>query len=261
MPELPEVEVFRRLAERGALKRPVVAVRATAATRILDEMSLKSLRGALIGKAFTGTDRHGKHLLLRIARDGVLGMHFGLTGELVAGAGEPPAKARLSVLLTGDHHLAVIDPRQFGRVSLAQDAQAYRAAHALGPDALAVERGEFTTALGRRRGALKAALMDQSLIAGVGNVYADEILFQSGLHPQRSVASLDERERIVLHRNLHTVLARAIEHDADPAALPQGWLLPARKAGGDCPRCATRLASGSVGGRTTYWCPGCQASR
>lgn len=261
MPELPEVEVFRRLAERGALRRKILEVRAQARTRIVADVTLKKLRAALVGHAFTATDRHGKHLLLEIARDGVLGMHFGLTGELVVGAGDPPAKARLALIFAGGSHLAVIDPRQFSRLSLARDAQAYIAAHGLGPDALALERGTFTAALNGRRGALKAALMDQALMAGVGNVYADEILFRSRLHPQRTVDSLDERDRITLHRSLHTVLAQAIEHDAEPESMPTSWLLPVRASGAACPRCGTTLARGTVGGRTTYWCPGCQSSR
>ena len=139
----------------------------------------------------------------------------------------------------------------------ASDEQAAAVMGRQGPDALSVERRTFIDVLRGRRGGLKASLMDQSVIAGLGNLLTDEILWQARLHPSRPVARLDEDELRRLHTTMKRVLRTAVRHGRVPGL--RRWLTGARD-GPDpsCPRCGTRLARGRFGGRTTLWCPRCQ---
>jgi formamidopyrimidine-DNA glycosylase len=102
--------------------------------------------------------------------------------------------------------------------------------------------------------------MDQHSIAGIGNVYADEILFHARLRPQRDIPALGPRELKRLFQSLRKVLKKAIEARADPARMPRSFLLPRRQRGGRCPRCKARISTIAVGGRTAYYCPKCQRS-
>ena len=193
-------------------------------------------------------------------------MHFGMTGTLAwfeHEADDPPYD-RVRFDFAGGGHLAYVNRRMLGRIGLADDADAFIRAEGLGPDALdpAVDLEAFTRAtLGRRRD-VKSVLMDQTLIAGIGNIYADEILFQARLHPKTPVTSLDERQRAELFRQIKQVLKTAIECGAGAEQflerLPDHFLLPRREKGGKCPRCGSPIATLKVAGRTSYYCPRCQ---
>jgi formamidopyrimidine-DNA glycosylase len=124
-----------------------------------------------------------------------------------------------------------------------------------------MDRRGFTEALSDRRESVKSALMDQQLLAGVGNVYSDEILFHARLDPRTRVDTLTEGDRRRLHRELQTVLEGAIRHGADPSRVPSSWLVPHRARGGRCPRCGTKLKRIKVGGRTAWLRPSCQERR
>jgi len=128
----------------------------------------------------------------------------------------------------------------------------------LGPDALAVGPREFAERLGRRRGGVKAALMDQAFVAGIGNIMADEILWQAMVHPRAAIESLDDRGRRSLYRVMRRVLERAAEDD-DYMERRRSWLSHVRGApAAICPRCHTPLVRTVAAGRTTYFCPRCQ---
>lgn len=129
------------------------------------------------------------------------------------------------------------------------------AARTLGPDALTLGYADFRALAKGRRGSAKSWLMDQSILAGIGNIYSDEILFQAGIHPKRAVTDLDERVLEALHKALRRVLRLAIDAHAEPDHLPPGYLLPQRKAHGRCPRCGGSLAQLKAAGRTAYYCP------
>lgn len=119
---------------------------------------------------------------------------------------------------------------------------------------------ELSALLEGRRGSVKGALMDQALLAGLGNIYTDEVLFQAGIHPRSPVAALDEDDIERLHRELGDVVRTAIRQRADVAVLPEHWLLPNREDGAPCPRCGGTIRKSKVSGRTTYHCTKHQVS-
>ncbi len=264
MPELPDVELYRRRLDATALHRPIVEVTVNDA-RILADIPPEAFAARLRGNAFEHTLRHGKHLLVRLVRDGWMTMHFGMTGALVPfqdPADDPPYdRIRFDF---ADGHLAYTSRRMLGRVGLTDAADVFIAAEELGPDALSPEFdfATFSRALTGRRRDVKALLMDQSVLAGIGNIYSDEILFQAGLHPKTSVEQLDDEQRRRLFNAIKEVLQTAIDCGAGAEQfldrLPPGYLLPQRRADGRCPRCGGPIATLKHQGRTAYFCPRCQ---
>jgi formamidopyrimidine-DNA glycosylase len=265
MPELPDVELYKRYLDGHALRQTIERVVVNDA-RILGDLPPDAFFSRLTGNRFEESRRHGKHLLVRLRKDGWLTLHFGMTGTLVCfedEADDPPYD-RVRFDFTGGRHLAYLNRRMLGRVGLADDADEFIAAEGLGPDALdpAFDLAAFTRAIEGRRRDVKSVLMDQALIAGVGNIYADEILFQARLHPNTPVASLDERQRTALFRQSKQVLQTAIACGAGAEQflerLPDDYLLPHREKGGKCPRCGSPIATLKAAGRTSYYCPRCQ---
>lgn len=266
MPELPDVELYRRRIDAAALQRDIADVEVLDA-RILDGVAPDRFRRVLRGNRLEATRRHGKHLLVRLARDGWLTLHFGMSGEAVAyGADDPaPRFTRIRFDFAAGAHLAYISRRMLGRVGLADDAESFIAAHGLGPDAL--DPGFDAAALHRllsgRRKDVKAVLMDQGALAGIGNIFADEILFQARLHPRTPAQNIDQPKARRLHQTMREVLEKAIERGAGSEQfverLPATWLLPHRRKDAPCPAgCGGTVATLKSGGRTTYFCPSCQ---
>lgn len=259
MPELPDVERFRRTLQRG-LETEIDQVTVHSAT-VLRGVPPRRFSGSLEGHRLQSCRRHGKHLLAQLDDGAVLDLHFGMTGELVAGVeGDPePPATRLRFGFDDGRWLAYVAPRQLGRVAVHPAGEDPLRVHALGPDALAVDRKTLEERLGHGGKGLKSALMDQRRIAGVGNVYADEICFQARIHPATPLRALDARALDRLHRALDEVLRTACEREADRAAMPADWLLPIRDQDtADCPRCGTSLGDIRIGGRRTRFCPQCQ---
>lgn len=249
-----EVELYRRVAER-ALGRRILAVEAP------DDWFLKgvdagTLQRALRRRTVTGTRRIGKLLLLDT--DGpTLGLRFGMTGRLVVDGAGPidvleysssrdlPAWDRFGLRFDGGGRLRVNDPRRLGGVALEPDVGA------LGPDALAITLGQLRTALAGSSAPLKARLLDQSRVAGLGNLLVDEILFRAGLDPARPAGSLDDATVARLHRHLRATVADLLARGGSHL----GRLQAARVRGGTCPQEGAPLLRRTVGGRTTYSCP------
>jgi formamidopyrimidine-DNA glycosylase len=153
------------------------------------------------------------------------------------------------------------DMRKFGGVwLLGEGARLEEITGPLGPDAMSVDRDALGALLGRRRGQIKAALMDQRVIAGIGNLLADEVLWRARIHPSRPARGLPPRAVDALDRELHTTIAACNRRGRIPR--DDGWLTGARDArDGRCPRCGTRLRRSTVAGRTACWCPRCQRTR
>jgi formamidopyrimidine-DNA glycosylase len=261
MPELPDVETFRRYVDATSLHQRIAGVDLDA-TRMLQGVRADEIRGALTGGRFEQTARRGKFLFVAIDDGPWLVLHFGMTGLLTyfKADGAAPSHTRLLVQFEDGYRLAGVWRRRLGRIDLAHDPDDFAVTNDLGPDAFEPELGRDALAsmLRARRGGLKSALMDQSFVAGIGNVYSDEILFQAGLMPDRAAAELTDDELDALHRALRHVLATAIERQADPGRLPSSWLLPRREEGARCPRCGGALAHDHVAGRTAWYCPRCQ---
>jgi formamidopyrimidine-DNA glycosylase len=259
MPELPDVDVYRQYVDATSLHQKIEHA-ALDAPRMLKDITPDSLRSRLEGAKLEATRRHGKHLLIELSRGPWLALHFGMTGRLdyAKRDGGAPRHTRLSIEFANGYRLACIWQRRLGEIAIARDPESFVKERDLGPDALALELGEFKDLLAGRRGAMKSALMDQSLLAGIGNVYSDEILFQARLHPRRDADGLDEHDLAGLHRAMWHVLRLAIERHADPERVPRSWLLPRRGKDQRCPRCGGPIEHATIGGRRAYFCPACQ---
>lgn len=146
------------------------------------------------------------------------------------------------------------------RIGLIDEPAGFVEAEGLCPDALdsRLDRAAFREMLAGRRGMVKSALTGQSLIAGIGNIYGDEMLFQAAIHPKAAARELDEQQANALYRAMRHVLRLAIERQADPERLPRSWLLPHRREGERCPRCGGSIERVKVSRRTGYFCPACQ---
>lgn len=254
MPELPDVEIFRRYVDATSLHRRVddLMVRGQ-----LVEGSPQTIRRHLRGAALEETRRHGKHLFVRSSDDGWLRLHFGMTGGLSAYAdGEEPEYTELRLDFEDGSHLAYTSRRRLGEISWVDDVDGFIEEHRLGPDPLADDMtvGEFSDLIGSRKGTVKTALMNQSVLAGLGNVYVDELLFQAGLHPESETSKLGEDDLRRLFRSMRRVMDRAIDRQADPGRLPDTWLLPHREPDVPCPRGDGTIRRWEVGGRATYAC-------
>ena len=259
MPELIEVELYRRTAARVA-GATVTRVEVVDPRFVRPAGGATRLARALRGRTLADPGRIGKVLV--VPTDGpTLGVRFGMTGvlglddhdsldELVYGPSRrDPAWIRLRIH-TDAGVLYVRDPRILGSAELDPDLTR------LGPDALGVTSGQLTAALAGSATALKARLLDQQRIAGVGNLIADEVLWRAGLAPTRPAGSLDGNERRRLHRHLRATLDDLM--GAGGSHL--GTLTPHRHPGGRCPKDGAELRRSTVGGRTTWWCPHHQTS-
>ena len=257
MPEILEVESYRRHAE-SVLGRPVVDVAAPDPWYLKGGLTAASLRDAVIGRSIIAARRVGKLLLLDTDGDGPsIGLRFGMTGRLLVD-GRPaidrleygssrlePTWQRVQLRFADDRALTIDDPRRLGGVELDPDEGA------LGPDALSLTKAKFMTAMAGAQGPIKARLMDQGRIAGLGNLLTDEALWRAGIDPARPASSLDPNDVTALHRAVRTTLRtlgrRGGSHTGDH--------MPARFPGGLCPRDGTPFERRTVGGRTTYSCP------
>jgi len=258
MPELPDVATFRLRMARAAVGHAVTAMS-------LDRP--EQLRGAtprafadrVRGHACTRTHRHGKYLFAAIGR-GWVELHFGMDGalEMLGPPGAPPRGTVARFRFAEGDTLAFTHPRRLGHIAWIADPDTRVAETGLGPNALGLDRTTFTDRLADRRAGIKASRMDQANIAGVGNIYSDEILFHAGLHPKRTADTLDPDETQCLFAALQEALQGAVRARADPRNMPPDFLLPHRTAGEHCPSCGGALQHGTVAGRSAWWCPPCQ---
>lgn len=259
MPELPDVETFRKYLDATALHQRVVDV-SVREKRILRDLSPRKLVHAMKGRCFETADRHGKHLFVRMNKTSVLVLHFGMTGSLDYGKARKPGKHdRIVFHFANGYSLAYHCRRLLGRVILAESPAQFVRDNNLGPDALKIGQEEFVETLRGARAAVKSCLMDQKRLAGIGNIYSDEILFQNRMSPKRKGDALSGTEATQLYRTMGRVLTTAIERRADPAEIPTSWLLPHRDEGEPCPRCRGEIRKVKIAGRSGYWCPHCQA--
>jgi formamidopyrimidine-DNA glycosylase len=257
MPELPEVERARALIAERALGRRIAEVddRDTYVSR---PHQPGEIAAALTGRVLTAANRRGKAMW--IETDGgegpVLGLHLGMAGRIVVddeAAGDPKPDGerpsavwdRFTIHFEDGGRLILRDKRRLGRAVLEPKIDL------LGPDANEIDRDTFRERVGHGIAPLKARIMDQSVLAGVGNLLADEALWQARLSPLRPAASLDDAELDRLRRELRRAIRSAIKL----GGVHTGELIPHRVRGGHCPRDGVELSRGTVGGRTTYWCP------
>jgi formamidopyrimidine-DNA glycosylase len=257
VPELPDVEGFRRVVAGCAVGRRIRRVDVID-PGVLHGISSSALHDALSGHRFGQPERHGKWLIAHTDGPTML-LHFGMTGDLHWSAdGEPRHRHDRVVFVLDGGELRYRDMRKLHGLRMAHNAQTVRRAlSGLGPDALAIGRDDLARLLAGRRGMVKTALVDQSLLAGLGNLLADEILWRARVHPRRPARDLTAGQRRRLYDRMRSVLDASVRAGRVPPR--RGWLTGVRDdRDGGCPRCGTPLSRGRVGGRGTVWCPRCQ---
>lgn len=257
MPEILEAEMYRRTAER-ALDRPIAGVVAPDAWYLKRGLTAEVARAELTGRRLVTARRIGKQVLLDTSEDGpVLGLHFGMSGKLLVDGwaaidkleyvrgNERPAWDRFGLRFADGGELVMRDARRLGAVELDPDEGRW------GVDATVVRPAELRDLLAGSTAPLKARLMDQSRLAGIGNLLVDETLWRAGLDPAREAGSLGAAEL----RRLHHHLRLTLEVLGERGGSHTGDLHHARVRGGVCPRDGVPLLRRTVGGRTTYSCP------
>ena len=261
MPELPEVELARRYLEKNALNRRIQSVEVFDAG-VLQEVDGPTFRQAVNGRYMTIAGRRGKQMFIGLDDGTFLTLHLGMTGDLVVDSDErSPRYSRIAFRFEDGTSLFYVDQRKFGAVGISGSVDRFVADHRLGPDALCIERSEFIERVSGHRKAIKTVLLDQRVLSGIGNLYADEVLFQVRLHPMTRADSISRRKLADLHREVGKVLRGSIAVSSDFALLPDGYLLKVRREGAECPRGNGPLAMVRVGGRTSIFCPACQRSK
>jgi len=262
MPELPDVESFRRYVDPGCLGRPIAHTHVRD-ERALHDVSPRKLAASLTHARLESTHRHGKFLFLISDAGRSLVLHFGMTGfpQELAPDEEVPPHCRLLLDFADRGRLAYVCQRLLGEVSLTDDPSRFLEARGVGPDALTITPEQFSAALTGRSGAVKYALMNQGKVAGIGNIYADEILFQAGVHPRTALHALSDSVVDELPRAPHRVLRTSIDRDSDVTRLARSYLIPHREEDAPCPRCGAPIERIKISGRGTYFCPSCQPER
>ena len=267
MPELPEVESARAVIERAALDRRIVDVD-DSDTYVCRPHRPGEIRAALVGRRLTVAHRRGKSMWCETSGVGrsrapgpTLGIHLGMTGKVVIASsdgseidggdywerGRAPGDyrfCRFSLIFADGGSLMLIDPRRLGRVRLNPPIEA------LGPDATRITPAQFRAIMAHGTAPVKARLLDQNAIAGIGNLLADQMLWAAKINPARPVGDLSRAEVDRLFRALRRTVDSALQH----GGVHTLSLLPARKVDGACPRDGAPMARGTVGGRTTWWC-------
>ena len=272
MPELPEVETVRRSLAEALAGRRIAETTRVSWERTIAEPAPELFRELLRDRLITAVDRRAKYLIIRLDQDEALVVHLRMTGRLTIedDAAEPDSHTHVVLRLDGGGQLFFHDTRKFGRIWLL-DAEGLELLQGrLGPEPLddALTAEEFRTLLRRRKGRLKPLLLDQKLIAGLGNIYVDEALWQARLHPLRTVPSLQDEEIDRLFHAVRAVLSAAVERRGTSFSdYRDGWGQPGDnqhflqvydRAGQPCGRCGTPIERTVIAQRGTHLCPSCQ---
>jgi formamidopyrimidine-DNA glycosylase len=256
MPEGVEIEYYRRHAE-GIVGQTIAEVHAPDDWFLKGGTTAPELRAAGVGATVEAARRRGKLLVLDLSSGHRLGLRFGMTGRLLVGAEsaieyleyssqrDEPAWDRFRLVFESGLEARIRDPRRLGGVELDPDEER------LGRDAFTITVGGLKDRVLVGQVPLKARLLDQTRVAGIGNLIADEVLWRAGLDPARPADSLDANEARRLHRHLRKVLADFLADGGSHT----GRLQPSRIRGGHCPRDGVELLRREIGGRTTYSCP------
>lgn len=290
MPELPEVELVARYLRPQLLGRRILRVTTTAESYFFLTPPV-TLRRKLPGESLVSLERLGKYLIAGLSSGRRLLLHLGMTGQLIlAGAKSPrlvashvkrPETTPGATQFTGDVHthlgfefddsgpnLYFRDTRKFGKVRLLARDEADPRLEKLGPDALGVTPELLFLAARKRRAKVKSLLLDQTVVAGIGNIYADESLFQSGIHPERPALTLTERDCAALAKTIRRVLRHSIEAggssiddyvhpDGSDGSFQQRFRVYGRE-GEPCRKCRTPILRVVIGQRSSHFCPLCQ---
>jgi formamidopyrimidine-DNA glycosylase len=273
VPELPEVETVVRDLRPCLSGRRLTAVRQTS-RHALRTRWRRSWSAAVAGQRIESVERRGKWILVVLENEAILVVHLGMTGQLTIVSSATPRADHTHLIFDlddGEEHLRFRDIRRFGSVTLFPTRRAledFFVASRLGPEPFKVPSKYWRDCLRSSKRCLKAVLLDQSVVAGVGNIYADESLFEARLHPARLACDLDDAEANRLRRAVAAVLRRAIERRGSSirnyvggSGLQGEYQNEFRvygRTGSPCPRCGSALECRRLAGRSSHFCPMCQ---
>ncbi len=263
MPELPEVETYRRYFEETSLYQPISDVYVED-TKLLTT-DYDTLNQQLKNHQFIGTKRVGKNLFAQLDAPYWLHLHFGMTGDLVyfKDDEDTPRFARIIFKFTNGFRLGFLCPRKFERIGIVEDIEEYLSRKKINKDALEITVEELSKTLNKKNAPIKSVLLDQSTVAGIGNWIVDEVLYQAKVHPEKKANQLSEKEITEIHKSMQFVIQTAIDSQANYDDFPESFLIHARgwgRAGlqdiraDKCAECGEKISISKVGGRTTYFC-------
>ncbi|MGH9401235.1 MAG: bifunctional DNA-formamidopyrimidine glycosylase/DNA-(apurinic or apyrimidinic site) lyase [Terriglobia bacterium] len=274
MPELPEVETVRQGLERRVLGRTITSITIARPSVIRGDPG--RFRRGIEGGRVASLRRKGKTLALELGfadsrTPSYLLIRLGMTGQLVVAQRDAALLAHTHIRMAldgGPEELRYRDPRRFGMLRYCTAREAEQVFGSLGPDALEMTQAEFERAIRGRRGAVKSWLMNQQSLAGLGNIYADEALFEARIHPETSAGVVSKPARSRLYTAIRAVLRHAVElqgtsfRDYIDIEGRQGGFEPLlrayRRTGQPCPRCGAPIRRVIVSGRSSHFCPRCQ---
>jgi formamidopyrimidine-DNA glycosylase len=264
MPELPEVEARRKVAERHLAGRRIIQAAAAPDRIVFEGVRPRTCAAALTGRRVVSVRRKGKHLWLELDRRPWPTLHFGMGGHFAVyrERDERPRFWKLEMVTEEGVRVAMTNARRLGRIRLQHDPPHEVPIRLLGRDPLddLPRTTELARLLERRTAPIKAVLLDQSVLAGIGNWIADEVLYQARISPRRPADTLERADLARLRARIGAVIRRAVAVDADSDRFPRSWLFHVRWGKSEGARTARgeRIVFGTVGGRTTAWVPSVQ---
>lgn len=287
MPELPEVETIVRELRKKIIKKKIKKVWTDFPKMIKKPASWEAFRKKIKGKTIHAIERKGKNIICQLSQDLSLLIHQKLTGHLLydgqwkqeQGIWQPGKKGaiqndpanrfiHLIFFLDNGKQLALSDLRKFAKIELWDKAALKKEMEKIGPDALAISLEQFRAIIKARRMKIKQLLLEQSLIAGIGNIYSDEALFRAGIHPLTPAARLNDKEIKLLYKELRKILKKSISLQGESFSdyrKPDGkkggfdpYIKIYRRQGKQCFNCGTIIKKGRLGSRSFHYCPRCQ---
>ena len=258
MPELPEVERFRKYIDSTSLKKTILRTRVIQPS-ILDQTTPSVLGKCLKNNCFMRTFRIGKHLLIQAESNCWINLHFGMTGFLRYEYKKRKNTSHPCVIFYFNNNYKLIFDctRRLGEIGISKNLEDFRDKKNLGPDALEISYNQFRQKMTGHKGAIKSLLMNQRVIAGIGNMYSDEILFMLGIRPDSSAAKLNHNSIEKIYTAMRRILNLAIDVNAHIDRMPEQWLIHRRKSGLKC-SCGGKIERKIISGRSSYFCPECQ---
>ncbi len=271
MPELPEVETIVRSLQKKLIGRQISDVKIFLKKCVLG--SCLRFKKNLIGRKIAALERRGKYIVLHLDNDQAIIIHLRMTGSLRFLPQDSPLDKHTHLLFSFANQpwqLRFVDPRQFGRLGLVKKSKKKDLdfLSKLGPEPFQINKEQFRKMINGKRRLIKSLLLDQTFIAGVGNIYADEVLYRTGIHPRQRCEFLSSAQIEALLENLQALLQQAIRQRGtsvrtyvDAQGVPGGFqksLLVYGREGEECAKCGTIIVREKIAGRSTYYCPSCQ---
>ena len=259
MPELPEVNTFQQYFDKTALQQKI------SKAKVYDDKIFRNIEGEIFeeklkGRTFVSSYRRGKYLFGKLDNDHHVLFHFGMTGDFKYYQDEmdQPRHERFVFIFGNGFRLGFDCPRKFARILYLENLEDYIEKVGLGEDALVISENDFIQKMKGRKTSIKGFLLNQKLLAGVGNLYADEILYQTKIHPASKVNALKPRHKKAIYKTMRDILTTAINRTAYYKDYPDNWFFEWRVEGQKAPKGKSIVTIEKIAGRTTYFFEGYQ---